>query len=115
MDAVIQLKTPFFHRLGDSGLSLRELPGTDRRGMADDGDQVALAARLYPQLAEAAVVPVARSLASHVMEGPRSQKDTGRIVRLLLSCTHELPYHAWPRVGKLTSAPSFCPQEHLAH
>jgi hypothetical protein len=34
---------------------LDELTGTDCRGMADDGDQLALAARLHPQHAEAAV------------------------------------------------------------
>ena len=37
---------------------LHELAGADRRGVADDGDQVALAARLHPQHAEAAVVVV---------------------------------------------------------
>ena len=37
---------------------LDELAGADRRGMADDGDQVALAARLHPQDAEAAVLVV---------------------------------------------------------
>jgi hypothetical protein len=35
-----------------------ELAGTDRRGMADDGDQVALSARLHPQHAESAVLVV---------------------------------------------------------
>ena len=39
---------------------LDELAGTDRRGMADDGDQVALAARLHPQNAEPAVLVVER-------------------------------------------------------
>ena len=34
---------------------LDELAGTDRRSVADDGDQVALAARLHPQHAEPAV------------------------------------------------------------
>ena len=37
---------------------LDELAGADRRGMADDGDQVALAARLHPQDAEPAVLVV---------------------------------------------------------
>ena len=37
---------------------LDELAGADRRRMADDGDQIALAARLHPQHAEAAVLVV---------------------------------------------------------
>ena len=37
---------------------LDELAGADRRGMADDGDQIALAARLHPQDTEAAVLVV---------------------------------------------------------
>jgi hypothetical protein len=35
---------------------LNELAGCNRRGMADDGDQIALAARLHPQDAEAVLV-----------------------------------------------------------
>ena len=37
---------------------LDELAGADRCRMADDGDQIALAARLHPQDAEAAVLVV---------------------------------------------------------
>ena len=37
---------------------LDELAGTDRRRMTDNGDQIALAARLHPQHAEAVILVV---------------------------------------------------------
>jgi hypothetical protein len=40
--------------------SLDELAGANRRGMADDGDEIALAARLHPQHAKAAVLVMER-------------------------------------------------------
>jgi hypothetical protein len=41
---------------------LDELAGADRRRMTDDGNQIALAARLHPQHAEAVVLVVGHPL-----------------------------------------------------
>ena len=44
---------PWVRSLTQTPAPLDELAGRDHRGVADDGDQVALAARLDPQHAEA--------------------------------------------------------------
>ena len=67
LHAVRPVVDPMFARVD-------ELAGTDRRGMADDGDQVALSARLHSQDAKAAVLVVKGNAAG---EFSRSAADCG--------------------------------------
>ena len=50
--------TPCARSLTPSPARLHELAGADGRSVADDRDQVAMAARLYPQHAKAALLVV---------------------------------------------------------
>ena len=100
---------------------LDELAGTDRCGMADDGNQVALAAGLHPQDAKAAILVVERNAldeAREVLAFGCSLRPTE--ARLFHSCgsrpgiqqhydkpaSAAMPDHARRRVVNLRSLPS---------
>jgi hypothetical protein len=50
--------TPCVRSLDPTAARLHELAGANGRSVADDGDQIAMAARLYPQHAKAALLVV---------------------------------------------------------